>query len=119
MPAELAGRSCDTALHRKRQPLPPRRLGRGWRPTCGSIAGTLGAGHGHSDQLHVDLYARGEDILTDAGRYTYVNKPERFEFKNSSAHNTVTVDDEEVYTPVDSWELFAPVAGGQPPFRRR
>lgn len=66
--------------------------------------GTLGAGHGHSDQLHIDLFARGEDILVDAGRYTYVNKPERFEFKNASAHNTTTVDDEEVYTPVDSWE---------------
>lgn len=66
--------------------------------------GTLGAGHGHSDKLHIDLFARGEDILVDAGRYTYVNKPERFEFKNASAHNTVTVDDEEVYTPKDSWE---------------
>jgi len=66
--------------------------------------GTLGAGHGHSDKLHLDLFARGEDILVDAGRFTYVNKPERFEFKNASAHNTVTVDDEEVYTPKDSWE---------------
>ena len=29
--------------------------------------GTLGAGHGHSDKLHFDLVAYGEDILMDAG----------------------------------------------------
>ncbi len=66
--------------------------------------GTLGAGHGHSDQLHIDLFANGEDILIDGGRYTYVNKPERFEFKDSTAHNTTIVDEKSVYTYVDSWE---------------
>lgn len=66
--------------------------------------GTLGAGHGHSDQLHIDLFANGEDILLDAGRFTYVNKAERFEFKDSTAHNTSTVDGKSVYTYVDSWE---------------
>jgi hypothetical protein len=65
--------------------------------------GTLGAGHGHSDQLHVDLFARGEDILVDPGRFTYVNKPERFEFKDSTAHNTTTVDGLNVYDCADSW----------------
>ncbi|HAH61647.1 MAG TPA: heparinase [Treponema sp.] len=66
--------------------------------------GTLGAGHGHSDQLHIDLYANGEDIFVDAGRYTYVNKPERFEFKDGSAHNTCLVDGRGCYTYRDSWE---------------
>ncbi len=66
--------------------------------------GTLGAGHGHSDQLHIDLFANGEDILIDGGRYTYVNKPERFEFKDSTAHNTTIVDNQSVYTYKDSWE---------------
>ncbi len=66
--------------------------------------GTLGAGHGHADKLHYDLFARGEDILVDPGRYTYVNKPERFEFKDPSAHNTVVVDGKPLYTGVDSWE---------------
>jgi hypothetical protein len=66
--------------------------------------GTLGAGHGHSDQLHFDLYANGEDIFVDAGRYTYVNKPERFDFKDSTAHNTCLVDGSGCYTYKDSWE---------------
>lgn len=65
--------------------------------------GTLGAGHGHSDQLHIDVFCRGEDILLDPGRYTYVNKPERFAFKDSDAHNTCTVDGENFYACSDSW----------------
>ncbi|HHV32887.1 MAG TPA: heparinase [Clostridiales bacterium] len=65
--------------------------------------GTLGAGHGHSDQLHFDLFSRGEDILIDAGRYTYVDKPERYEFKDSTAHNTCTVDGRNFYVCQDSW----------------
>ena len=44
--------------------------------------GTMGAGHGHSDQLHVDLVMGGEDVLTDAGRFTYVPGPDRFAFKD-------------------------------------
>lgn len=66
--------------------------------------GTLGAGHGHSDQLHVDLYANGEDILVDSGRFTYVAKNERYEFKDSTAHNTTTVDEKNFYACKDSWE---------------
>ena len=66
--------------------------------------GTLGAGHGHSDQLHIDLCANGEDILVDAGRYTYVNKAERFEFKDAYAHNTVIADGKSCYAYKDSWE---------------
>lgn len=66
--------------------------------------GTLGAGHGHSDKLHIDLFSNGEDILVDAGRYTYVNKPERYEFKDPSAHNTITVDDKDFIVCKDSWE---------------
>lgn len=101
LPAEPP-RSVDTALHHSGNFYLRDRWGED-----GTFVhfhcGTLGAGHGHSDKLHVDLFARGEDILVDAGRYTYVDKPERFEFKNATAHNTVTVDDEEVYTPVDSW----------------
>ena len=66
--------------------------------------GTLGAGHGHSDQLHIDLYANEEDILMDSGRYTYVNKPERFEFKDAAAHNTTIIDGASCYNYIDSWE---------------
>ena len=66
--------------------------------------GTLGAGHGHSDILHVDLYANGEDVLVDAGRYTYVPKKERYEFKDCTAHNTTTVDHQNFTVCKDSWE---------------
>lgn len=66
--------------------------------------GLLGAGHGHSDQLHFDLTAFGEDILTDSGRFTYVYGPRRREFKDPCAHNTVTVDGEDFYVTKDSWE---------------
>ena len=66
--------------------------------------GTLGAGHGHSDKLHIDLFANGEDILVDSGRFTYVHKPERYEFKDPSAHNTVTVDGKDFIVCKDSWE---------------
>ena len=66
--------------------------------------GTLGAGHGHSDKLHIDLFANGEDILVDAGRYTYVANPERYYFKGPSAHNTITVDGLDFTVCKDSWE---------------
>lgn len=65
--------------------------------------GSLGAGHGHSDQLHFDLFARGEDILIDPGRFTYVDKPERYEFKDPEAHNTCTVDGRKFIVCTDSW----------------
>lgn len=66
--------------------------------------GTLGAGHGHSDKLHFDLVIQGEDVLMDAGRYTYVKGPKRFEFKDPTAHNTLTVDGEFFTICKDSWE---------------
>lgn len=66
--------------------------------------GTLGAGHGHSDKLHIDLYAYGEDILVDAGRYTYVPKSERLELKSPKSHNTITIDNKDFTVCKDSWE---------------
>ncbi len=66
--------------------------------------GMLGAGHGHADQLHFDVTAYGQDILTDLGRFTYVDGPNRQEFKNPNAHNTIVVDGEDFYVYKDSWE---------------
>ncbi len=66
--------------------------------------GTMGAGHGHSDKLHVDLVVRGEDVLTDSGRYTYAVDKGRFDFKNPDAHNTITVDGKYFTVCKDSWE---------------
>lgn len=66
--------------------------------------GTIGAGHGHSDQLHIDLVARGEDVLMDGGRYTYVYGEKRREYKDPTMHNTITVDGELFTVCKDSWE---------------
>ena len=66
--------------------------------------GPIGAGHSHADQTHIDLCSDGEDILIDPGRYTYVDKPERYEFKDSHAHNVVTLDGMDSYVKKDSWE---------------
>ncbi|MCR5289368.1 MAG: heparinase II/III family protein [Treponema sp.] len=65
--------------------------------------GTLGAGHGHSDQLHIDVSADGEDVLCDSGRYTYVSKQARYDFKNPCAHNTIVVDHRNYCVWSDSW----------------
>lgn len=68
--------------------------------------GTLGAGHGHSDKLHINLVIQGEDVLMDAGRFNYVTGPNRFEFKDPMAHNTMTVDGELFTVCKDSWECY-------------
>lgn len=67
-------------------------------------SGMLGAGHGHADQIHFDITAFGQDILTDLGRFTYVDGPNRQEFKDPSGHNTVVVDGGDFYVYKDSWE---------------
>ena len=67
-------------------------------------SGTMGAGHGHSDKLHIDLVVNGEDVLMDGGRYTYVSGPKRFSYKDPSGHNTITVDDLPFTVCKDSWE---------------
>jgi hypothetical protein len=57
--------------------------------------GPLGdGGHGHYDQLSVELYGAGRTLVVDPGRYTYAEEPEgwRHWFKGTAAHNTVTVD---------------------------
>ncbi|MEY8423170.1 alginate lyase family protein [Lachnospiraceae bacterium 38-14] len=66
--------------------------------------GTLGAGHGHSDKLHVDLVLGGRDILVDAGRYTYTMEGGRARFKDPTAHNTSILDGEFFTVCKDSWE---------------
>lgn len=54
--------------------------------------GETGGGHGHADKLHVDLVIRGEDVLADSGRYTYVDGPDRFRFKEAGGHNVILAD---------------------------
>ncbi|NLW11125.1 MAG: hypothetical protein GX028_03820, partial [Clostridiaceae bacterium] len=67
--------------------------------------GPLGAGHGHADKQHVSLLSRGENVLTDAGRYSYVFGPDRVQFKELRAHNTIMADGHDLYVCKDSWEV--------------
>lgn len=76
--------------------------------------GCLGSGHGHADLLHVDAGIAGEDVLTDAGRYSYVNTPLRRQLKQPAAHNTTRVDGADFSECLDSWgysRLAVPVKG--------
>lgn len=65
--------------------------------------GVHGGGHAHEDKLHINLFYRGEDILRDSGRLTYVDKPERYEFKGPEAHNVVILDDQPSIICKRSW----------------
>jgi hypothetical protein len=59
-------------------------------------AGAFGAGragHSHSDTLSFVLRRGEEDLLIDAGTYTYVSSAQwRDWFRSSAAHNTVRID---------------------------
>lgn len=66
--------------------------------------GSLGSGHGHSDNQHISIYHKGIPILIDPGRYTYrEDHPMRVELKSMHAHNGVIVDGKEYCLPSDSW----------------
>ncbi len=66
--------------------------------------GSLGSGHGHSDNLHVSLYHKGQEVLIDAGRYTYrEDHPLRVALKGMQAHNGIILDDKPYCVPSDSW----------------
>ncbi|MCL2085228.1 MAG: heparinase II/III family protein [Oscillospiraceae bacterium] len=71
--------------------------------------GCLGSGHGHADLLHIDLFAHGEDILMDGGRYNYQDIPERQLLKSPAGHNTVTVDGEDFTVYKSAWD-YEPIA---------
>lgn len=48
---------------------------------------------GHADALHVDLWKDGENLLRDAGTFSYNTDPEwLFYFPGTASHNTVQFD---------------------------
>jgi asparagine synthase (glutamine-hydrolysing) len=55
----------------------------------------------HADQLHVDVWWRGQNIACDAGTYRY-NAPAPWDngLARSAVHNTITVDDQDQMTRV-------------------
>lgn len=78
----------------------------GWEPDAWYLHfrnGSLGGGHGHNDKLHFDIFFCGEDILVDAGRYTYLPCEKRIWLKSAHAHNTILVDGQDYMEYPDAW----------------
>ena len=76
--------------------------------------GCMGSGHGHADLLHIGIASNGEEVLTNTGRLTYKNTPERLYLKSAMAHNTTAVDNISFSKPMDTWgyeTLAQPVKG--------
>lgn len=65
--------------------------------------GSLGGGHGHADLLHLDVWHKGEPVLVDAGRYTYVECAMRQQLKSPAAHNTLRMDGEDFTRYQNTW----------------
>lgn len=66
--------------------------------------GPLGSGHGHYDLLHVGINYKGEEVLSDSGRYSYREDEKlRNILKGSKSHNTLTVDNKEFNESYGSW----------------
>jgi hypothetical protein len=61
--------------------------------------GAGSAGHSHSDTLAFTLSRDDEELLIDAGTYTYTSAPERNWFRGSAAHNTIRIDALDQGTP--------------------
>ena len=78
----------------------------GWTKTsnyllvdCGQH-GALNGAHAHADSLSFELAACGRSLLIDTGTYTYTGSAEmRDLFRSSSAHNTLTIDNESSSVP--------------------
>ncbi len=48
----------------------------------------------HADNLHIDIWYKGENVLRDAGTFKYNTTPELTKYFNgTSSHNTVTLGD--------------------------
>ncbi|MDX2110269.1 MAG: alginate lyase family protein [Verrucomicrobiota bacterium] len=55
-------------------------------------AGPYGTAHQHEDRLHLDLSFGQQEILVDAGRYTYQPGPWLDYFKGPHSHNLLLLD---------------------------
>ena len=54
---------------------------------------------GHADQLHLDLWWRGQNVARDPGTYLYnAQPPWRNALASSSVHNVITVDQQDQMT---------------------
>lgn len=66
-------------------------------------------GHGHSDTGSFELMLRGVDVFVDSGCYSYTSDyKRRNEFRSTSAHNIIQLDDLElfpIFDPQNLWHL--------------
>jgi uncharacterized heparinase superfamily protein len=77
---------------------------------CGPHGAAIGDGHAHSDALSIEFASRGVTWLVDPGTFVYAaDAKTRDEFRATSAHNTVMVDDEPQSIPSRpfSWRTAA------------
>lgn len=68
----------------------------GWSPNAvwaNFDAGQFGTGHQHEDKLNLVVFAYGEDMLIEAGKYAYDRSPIRAYSLATRGHNTAMVDD--------------------------
>lgn len=88
----------------------------GWSPRANYLLidcgphGMDNCGHAHADALSFEVAARGETLLVDPGTYTYTGSKEmRDWFRNSAAHNTLTIDGQSSSEPrgAFSWQSIA------------
>jgi hypothetical protein len=71
--------------------------------------GSGSGGHSHADTLSLVVYYGSEEILVDAGTYTYVGDEHlRNEFRGTAAHNTVRIDGLDQADPVDPFRWANP-----------
>ncbi len=63
-------------------------------------------GHGHNDLLSFELTLDGQPIIVDPGTYLYTGDlSSRRWFRATAAHNTVTVDHEELAPLLEHWRI--------------
>lgn len=69
------------------------RQGQGEAAACAMLDyGEHGGGHGHPDKLQLLLFADGRERLLDPGRLDYSHREHKTWYRQTAAHNTVTID---------------------------
>ncbi len=64
---------------------------------CGPVGMAGVGGHGHNDVLSFEAVLDGVRLVSDRGCFVYTGSPrERNEFRSTAAHNTPSVDGEEI-----------------------
>ncbi len=74
-------------------------------------AGPYGYAHQHEDKLTIDLWAFGQEMILDPGRFTYAGRW-RGHFVSTAAHSTVLIDghgQNRRRTPRDTWVAREPL----------